>query len=78
MLEVLDPAQNHEFKDHYLAAPYDLSGALFVATANDLSTIPRPLLDRMELIQLPGYSLDEKLAIARAHLLPKVGRWVGG
>jgi len=74
LLEVLDPAQNKTFKDHYLAAPFDISKALFIATANDLSTIPRPLLDRMEVIVLPSYSLDEKVQIARAHLIPKMER----
>lgn len=60
------------FKDHYLAVPFDISKALFIATANDLNSIPRPLLDRMEVIQLPSYSMDEKIAIARDHLVPKM------
>ena len=60
------------FKDHYLAVPFDISRALFIATANDLNSIPRPLLDRMEVIQLPSYSVDEKMAIARDHLVPKM------
>ncbi|MEC7749989.1 MAG: endopeptidase La [Myxococcota bacterium] len=72
MLEVLDPAQNHNFMDHYLDVPCDLSQVFFIATANDAGKIPRPLLDRMELIQLDGYIPEEKLQIARRHLLPRV------
>jgi ATP-dependent Lon protease len=72
LLEVLDPAQNHSFRDHYLEVDLDLSDVLFIATANVLETIPAPLLDRLEIVQLDGYTEDEKVAIARDHLLARV------
>ncbi|MDE6352353.1 MAG: endopeptidase La, partial [Muribaculaceae bacterium] len=77
LLEVLDPAQNCRFHDNYIDVDYDLSNVLFIATANTLSTIAQPLLDRMEIIEIPGYLIEEKIEIAKRHLIPRLIKEAG-
>ncbi|MBO5609902.1 MAG: endopeptidase La [Eubacterium sp.] len=75
LLEVLDPEQNNNFTDHYMNVPYDLSNVLFVCTANSIDTIPEPLLNRMEIIEFPGYTATEKFYIAKKHLIPRAMKY---
>jgi ATP-dependent Lon protease len=77
LLEVLDPEQNKTFRDNYLDLPFDLSKVLFITTANTLGPVPQPLLDRMEVLRLPGYSEEEKAEIARRYLIPRQVRETG-
>lgn len=77
LLEVLDPEQNFSFTDHYMNVPYDLSDVLFICTANSVDTIPEPLLNRMEVIQFPGYTATDKFEIAKKHLIPKARKAAG-
>ena len=71
LLEVLDPVQNASFTDHYLSIPFDLSNVMFITTANRLDTISAPLLDRMDIIEIAGYSINEKVEIAKRNLVPR-------
>ena len=77
MLEVFDPEQNQNFRDHYIELPFDLSEVLFVATANTLDTVPKPLLDRMDIMEISGYTMEEKINIAKKYLIPKQRRLHG-
>ena len=74
LLEVLDPEQNSTFTDHYIGLPYDLSEAVFIATANSTQGISAPLMDRMDVVEVSGYSEREKVRIARSHIIPRVRR----